>query len=114
MVYDYEYEYDPSQYGSGDGANTKGHGEAWETLNNQLFEEWRRFNARLEELVERLEERGKQLTASRRAEHVANFRQVLLTRYGTSGVDSRWEGERAKRLDARNNQKSERRGGYAQ
>jgi hypothetical protein len=111
MVYDDEY--DPSQY-EGE-TNSKGHGEAWERLNNHLFEEWRRFNARLEELSEKLEYFKKPpLTPSRRAEHVSNFRQLLLERYGTSAVDQRWEAERAKRLDARNQPASPyRKGNYA-
>ncbi len=110
MVYDDEY--DPSSYG-GDAAS-KGHGEAWERLNNHLFEEWRRFNARLEEVVFRLEELGKPMSAARRAEHVTNFRYLLLKRYGSSAIDPRWEGERARRQDARNQQGSgQRKGNYA-
>ena len=110
MVYDDEY--DPGSY-EPDQASTKGHGEAWERLNNHLFEEWRRFNARLEEVVFALEQAGKSMSQARRAEHVSAFRQRLLKTYGTSGVDPRWEGERAKRLDARNQQQTYRKKDFA-
>lgn len=111
MVYDEEW--DPAGYDGG-ATGTKGHGEAWERLNNTLFEEWRRFNVRLEEYAElREQDRKPPLTQAQRAEHVSRFRQRLLEKYGASAVDPRWEGERAKRQDARNQPAPYRKGGYA-
>lgn len=99
MVWDEDW--DPAQYAPS--AVDKGHGEAWERLNNQLLLEWQRFNARLEQHGERLQLEGKPiLTLAERSEHVTRFNALLCQRYGgRTAVDSRWEGERAKRLDAR-------------
>lgn len=110
----WDNEYDPADY-EHDTVGTKGHGEAWERLNNLVFEEWRRFNARLEEVAAELESLGKPpMTAARRSEHVSRFRQSLLDRYNLASVDPRWEAERAKRLDARNQQQTyKNKGQYA-
>jgi hypothetical protein len=97
MVYDEDW--DPAAYAPE--AADKGHGEAWERLNNQLFLEWQRFNARLEAHAEQRENDRKPLSAAERAVHVGRFRDLLHERYGRSAVDARWEAERAKRLDER-------------
>lgn len=112
MVYDDEY--DPASY-DGQEANGKGHGEAWERLNNLVLAEWNGFKKRLEEYAERREQDGRPLTAAERAAHITRFRDKLMETYGTSAVDARWEAERAKRLDARNQVQSPYRkgGGYA-
>lgn len=83
------------------GHATKGHGDAWEQLNNQLLLEWQRFNKRLSAAADEREEANKPLTQAERAQHVARFRDALHERYGCSAVDQRWESERAKRLQAR-------------
>lgn len=97
MIYDDEY--DPA---SDDQVIGKGHGEAWERQNNLLLLEWNGFNRRLDEYAEQREQDGKPLTPAQRAEHVVRFREKLVATYGTSAVDQRWEAERAKRLEARN------------
>jgi hypothetical protein len=106
MVWDEDW--NPEQYAPS--AADKGHGEAWERINNQLFLEWQRFTARLEQHAERRDEARKPLTAAERGNHVARFRDKLHERYGRSAVDHRWEAERAKRLEAR---ERPARGGFA-
>ena len=97
MVWDEDWaNQDPVPTGVG-----SGHGEAWERLNNYVFLEWQRFNARLAAYAERRESDRKPLTQAERSEHVSRFRAMLFERYQTTGVDPRWEAERAKRLSQR-------------
>ena len=89
----------------------KGHGKAWEKLNNYVFLEWQRFMVRLDEHDELREMRGqKPMSQALRTEHVSRIRGVLYKRYGTSSVDPRWEAERAKRLEQRESRQGYERG----
>jgi hypothetical protein len=106
MVWDEEWaSRDPVPTGVG-----KGHGAAWELLNNTISLEWQRFNTRLEEHETKREADGKPIPQSSRAEHVSRFRAVLYERYGTSSVDPRWEAERARRLSQRETRQGYERG----